>query len=165
MGLMVNERKLKAAALSMHQFCQEVRCIFPGEVDDRVVEASTLYLYVSLSRDLFGNRFAKKLHKRLRSGLKYATPAEVEGHVARITKQSEVVEKTFAPQSSDQSADAIVRGHVTAVIDAMLDDAGFKISDPVVGKKAYTKFEEKVAKENERFDEKRAAIIDKDRGG
>ncbi|MHC4219604.1 MAG: hypothetical protein ACYSU7_14270 [Planctomycetota bacterium] len=145
MSMMVNERKLKAAALSMHQFCQQVRHIFPGDVSDRMVEASTVYLYVSLARDLFGQRFATRLQKRLRGKLKYATPAEVDGHLGRITKQSEAVEKTLAAQKQgEQNAEEIVRAHVEAVIDAMLDDAGFKISDPEVGKKAYVKFEEAI---------------------
>ncbi len=53
MGFLVNDRKLKAAIGSMHQFCHNVREIFPGDVDDRVVEASTAYLYMSLVHDLF----------------------------------------------------------------------------------------------------------------
>ena len=73
MGFLVNDRKLKAAVASMHQFCHEVREIFPGDVDDRVVEAATAYLYVSLVRDLFGPRFAAKLQKKLHMRLKYST--------------------------------------------------------------------------------------------
>ena len=60
MGLFSKERKMKAAAASMHQFCQEVRHMFPGDVDDRVIEASTAYIYVKMTQDLFGNRFASK---------------------------------------------------------------------------------------------------------
>jgi len=141
MGLLVNERKLKAAALSMHQFCQEVRCIFPGDVDDRVIEAATAYLYVSLARDLFGHRFAIRLQKRLRGGLKYSTPAEVEGHVARIARHSESLEKAAASQSTDRTPDEVCRAHTEAVIEAMLADAGFKDVAADEGKKAYIKFE------------------------
>ena len=96
MGLLINDRKLKAALGSMHQFCQEVRQVFPGDVDDRVVEASTVYLYVNLTRDLFGNRFAAKLQKKMHGRLKYSTAAEVEGHVTRIARQSEALEKAMA---------------------------------------------------------------------
>ena len=144
MGLLVNDRKLKAAALSMHQFCQEVRCIFPGDVDDRVVEAATVYLYVSLARDLFGHRFAVRLQKRLRGSLKYSTPAEVEGHVARIAKQSETLEREAASRASERTPEEVCRAHTEAVIEAMLADAGFKDSDPAEGKKAYIKFEEAI---------------------
>ncbi len=141
MGLLINDRKLKAAVNSMHQFCQEVRTVFPGEVDDRVVEAATAYLYLSLARDLFGPRFSSKLQKRLAARLKYSTPAEVEGHIARITKHSEALEKAMASASHDRSAEEIVRAHVTSVIEAMLGDAGFNGDDPEVLKKSYPCFE------------------------
>jgi hypothetical protein len=143
MGLLVNDRKLKAAAGSMHQFCQEVRCIFPGDVDDRVVEAATVYLYVNLARDLFGPRFAARLQKRLHGDLKYSTPAEVEGHLARIAKQSESREKA-ASQSTDRTPEELCRAHTEAVIDAMLGDAGFQAIDGADAKKAYIKFEEAI---------------------
>jgi hypothetical protein len=142
--LLVNDRKLKAAAFSMHQFCQEVRQIFPGDVDDRIVEAATVYLYMSLARDLFGQRFANKLQKRLRGNLKYSTPAEVEGHVARITKRSEAMERAEAEKAGDRSAEELCRAHTAAVIDAMLDDAGFQDTDTDASKKAYIKFEEAI---------------------
>ncbi len=140
--MIVNDRKLKAAALSMHQFCQEVRCIFPGDVDDRVVEAVTAYLYLSLARDLFGHRFALRLQKRLRGNLKYSSPAEVEGHLARIAKHSECLERAAASESADdRTPEEVCRAHTTAVIEAMLADAGFQTFDAADGKKAYIKFE------------------------
>ena len=46
MRLLVSGRKVKAAANSMHQFCPAVRAIFRREVNDIVVEAATLVLYV-----------------------------------------------------------------------------------------------------------------------
>jgi hypothetical protein len=143
MGLIVNERKLKAAALSMHQFCQEVRGVFPGDVDDRAVEASTAYLYLSLARDLFGHRFAGKLQKRLLGNLKYTTPAEVEGHLARITRHAEAMERAVASRS-DRTPEEVCRAHTEAVIDAMLGDAGFKGIDSETGAKTYIKFEEAI---------------------
>jgi hypothetical protein len=141
MGLLVNDRKLKAAAFSMHQFCQEVRCIFPGDVDDRVIEAATVYLYVSLARDLFGHRFAIRLQKRLRGSLKYSTPAEVEGHVARIARQSESLEKEAASQATERTPEEVCRAHTEAVIEAMLADAGFQDPAEEDATKAYIKFE------------------------
>ena len=141
MSFLINDRKLKAAAGSMHQFCQEVREIFPGDVDDRVVEASTTYLYVSLVRDLFGPRFATKLQKRLRTLLKYSTAAEVGGHIARITLHSEALEKSVKSFSGPCSAEEIVRAHVLAVIEALLSDAGFKNISPAETAKSYAKFE------------------------
>ena len=141
MSFLVNDRKLKAAAASMHQFCHEVREIFPGEVDDRVIEAATSYLYVSLVGDLFGNRFAAKLQKKLHTKLKYSTSAEVEGHIARITKHSGAMEKGIDKNAPERSPEDIVRGHVLSVIDAMLADAVFNNPNREESAKAYTKFE------------------------
>ena len=141
MGFLINDRKLKAAAASMHQFCQNVREIFPGDVDDSVVEASTLYLYASLSRDLFGQRFATKLQKKLQGRLKYSTSAEIEGHVARIAKHSEALERAGDGDTPDGTADDAVRAHVTSTIDAMLSDAGFPSNDQEVLKRGYDRFE------------------------
>ncbi len=141
MGFLVNDRKLKAAIGSMHQFCHNVREIFPGDVDDRVVEASTAYLYMSLVHDLFGSRFASKLQKKLHSRLKYSNAAEVEGHIARIAKHSEGLEKGMDNALSDRSAEEIVRAHVRAVIEAMLCDAGFKGLETDQAAKAYVQFE------------------------
>ena len=144
MGLLVNERKLKAAALSMHQFCQEVRAIFPGDVDDRVVEAATVYLYVSLARDLFGHRFAGRLQKKLHGNLKYSTPAEVEGHLARICRHAEGLEKAAVAKGGEGTPEELCRAHTEAVIEAMLANAGIQDFDPVEAKKAYIKFEEAI---------------------
>ena len=141
MGFLVNDRKLKAAVGSMHQFCHEVREIFPGDVDDRVVEAATTYLYVRLVRGLFGPRFAAKLQRKLHTRFKYSTSAEVEGHIARITKDSGAMEKGLDAHSPDRSPEDIVRAHVLSVIDAMLTDAGFKNPDREQAAKAYTKFD------------------------
>ncbi|MEE8460222.1 MAG: hypothetical protein V3S08_10115 [Phycisphaerales bacterium] len=141
MGFLVNDRKLKAAVGSMHQFCHEVREIFPGDVDDRVVEAATTYLYVSLVRDLFGHRFGAKLQKKLHLRLKYSTSAEVEGHIARITKDAGAMEKGLDSYAPERSPEDIVRAHVLSVINAMLTDAGFKNLDREEAAKAYTKFE------------------------
>ncbi|MHC4081615.1 MAG: hypothetical protein ACYS15_00775 [Planctomycetota bacterium] len=144
MGLLVNERKLKAAALSMHQFCQEVRAIFPGDVDDRVVESVTAYLYVSLARDLFGQRFSSRLQKKLYGNLKYSTPAEVEGQLARISRQSESLEKAAAAKASERTPEEMCRAHTEAVIESMLANAGIQNYDPAEAKKAYIKFEEAI---------------------
>ncbi len=141
MGFLINDRKLKAALGSMHQFCHNVREIFPGDVDDRVVEASTTYLYMSLVQDLFGCRFATKLQKKLHSRLKYSNAAEIEGHIARISKHSEGLEKVADNVSTDRSAEEIVRAHVLAVIEAMLSDAGFKDTSSEQAARAYIQFE------------------------
>jgi hypothetical protein len=142
MALFVNQQKVKAAAHSMHQFCQEVRDIFPGDTDDRVIETVTVYLYVQLAQDLFGPRFATRLRSRLRQRLKYATPAEVQARVERIDRQAEVFEEAAGSTSSSRSAEDICRTHVTSVIEAMLAEAGYRGEDAELTKKAYMRFED-----------------------
>lgn len=142
MGLFGNDRKLKAAANSMHQFCQEVRHMFPGDVDDRVIEASTAYIYIQMAHDLFGHRFASRLQRRLRNQLKYATPAELEGRVAGITRHAEGLERAALQMSSDHSPEEICRLHTSCVIESLLVIAGFDVGKPEVTKTAYIRFEE-----------------------
>ena len=142
MSFLTNDRKLKAAAGSMHQFCQEVRWIFPGETDDRMIETATVYLYGQLAQDIFGPRFATKLAKRLRQRLKYATPAEVEARIDRIDRQSEALERAAAALSEGDSAEEICRNHVESVIGAMLSEAGYEHGDPEASKKAFMRFED-----------------------
>ncbi len=142
MGLFINDRKLKAAASSMHQFCQEVRCIFPGQADDRVVEAATAYLYVQLAHDLFGVRFARKLSRKLRANLKYVTPAELEGRVAGIGRYVMAMEESVSSVASGKTPEEICRLHVSCTVEALLTSAGYNGNDQEVGRKAYPRFEE-----------------------
>lgn len=145
MGFLTNDRKVKAAAGSMHQFCQPVRAIFPGSVSDSVVEAATIYLYVNLARDLFGLRYANKLQRRLRRTLKYSSAKEIEARIAAIVRQSAVLEKAAAVKGGgSRSPDDVVRAHVVSVIEAMLNDAGFRGEDPEIARKAYEPFERTV---------------------
>lgn len=65
MGFFISKSKLKAATNSMHQFCPIVRTIYPHQVDEVVVEASTLFLYLRMSREIMGPRFTKKLAEKL----------------------------------------------------------------------------------------------------
>ena len=144
MGLLINERKVRAAAGSMHQFCQQVRAIFPGPADDRIVEAATVYLYLNLARDLFGHRFASRLLKKLARQLKYCSAREIEATITKIVKLSTAMEKAAADNGSNRSPEAIVRAHVVSVIEAMLTDAGFRGEDPELSSKAYEPFERAV---------------------
>ncbi len=144
MGWFINERKVKAAANSMHQFCQVVRSIFPGHTDDGVIESATIFLYVSLSRDLFGRRFAECLSTRLRDRLKYATLSEVETRVARIARQADDLEQAADSVSSPRSSQEKCRNHVTSVIESLLLEAGFRSDDPQLLKETYPRFEDVV---------------------
>src|SRR5262245_12647819 len=144
MGFLMMDRKVKAAAGSMHQFCQVVRGIFPGPVSDKIAEAATLYMYLNLTRDVFGLRFANTLQRKLRRKLKYCTAKEVEAHVVAIVRQASALEKAVAAKSGDKSPEEVVRAHVVSVIEAMLNDAGFRGEDPEISRKAYEPFERAV---------------------
>lgn len=145
MGWFINERKVKAAANSMHQFCQVVRSIFPGDTDDGVIESATIFLYVRLSRDLFGRRFAECLSTRLRDRLKYATVSEVKTRIARIARQADDLERAAVSVSSPRcSPQEKCRNHVTSVIESLLLEAGFRSDDPQLLKETYPRFEDVV---------------------
>ncbi len=144
MGLFVDERKVSAAAYSMHQFCQVVRTVFPGEPEDAAVESATLYLYMQIARDVFGKRFAMRLGSKLRDQLKYTTPAEAVERVGRIGRQAEALERTAGSMGAGRSFGAKCRTHVTSVIEALLSEAGFRSCDPELIKDTYGKFEEVV---------------------
>ena len=145
MGWFINERKVKAAANSMHQFCQVVRSIFPGHTDDGIIESATIFLYVSLSRDLFGRRFAECLSTRLRDRLKYATVSEVKTRIARIARQADDLERAAVSVSSPRcSPQEKCRNHVTSVIESLLLEAGFRSDDPQLLKETYPRFEDVV---------------------
>ena len=144
MGFLMIDRKVKAAAGSMHQFCQAVRGIFPGPVSDAVAECATIYVYLNLTRDLFGLRFANRVQRKLRRTLKYNTAKQVEDRIGAIVRRAAALEKAVAAKEGDKSPDDVVRAHVVSVIEAMLSDAGFRGEDPEVSKKAYEPFERTV---------------------
>jgi hypothetical protein len=141
MGFLVNERKVRAASASMHQFCQQVRGIFPGPASDKVVEAATIYLYLILAQDLFGMRFADKLQRKLRRQLKYCSAKEAEAHLAGIVRRAATLERAAESRNPNRSPEDIVRTHVVCVIESMLTDAGFNDVDTDLAKKAYQAFE------------------------
>jgi hypothetical protein len=145
MGFLINSRKVRAAAGSMHQFLQPVRTIFPGPVSDKIVEAATIYLYMNLARDLFGLRFANQLQRKLRRELKYGTAREVEARIAAIVRMAAALEKAAAGTGGGGRApEDVVRAHVVSVIEAMLNDAGLRGEDPETARKAYEPFERTV---------------------
>ncbi|MHC4429263.1 MAG: hypothetical protein ACYS0D_11790 [Planctomycetota bacterium] len=144
MGLILNQHKLRAAAGSMHQFCQEVRDLFPGPADDSAIEAATYYVYLNMSRDVFGGRFTGRMGRMIRSKLKYATPPEIKQRVARINRRTEARDKALDKVNGPRNVEDRCRSHVTSVIKALLAEAGFHGDDPEVLRAAYTRFEDVV---------------------
>ncbi len=141
MVLLLSKKKLTAAASSMHQFCQEVRAIFPGLVDDAVVEATTVFLYLSVAEDLFGNRFRAQLARAVGQRLKYGKPADLRQRLVRVRQRAEALEKGKQATAATRDPEEQCRAHVTAVIESMLLEAGFNINDQDVIRAGYTKFE------------------------
>ena len=62
---------------------------------------------------------------------------------ARITKHSDVIERTEGHGLGDAPED-VVRAHVMSVIEAMMSDAGFQGRDPEITRRAYVRFEDAV---------------------
>ncbi len=144
MALIINQHKLKAASLSMHQFCHEVRELFPGSADDPAVETATYYVYVNMSRDVFGRRFSSRMSRIIRRNLKYATASEIKQRLARIGRRAQARDKALDKVNGPRGAEDRCRSHVTSVIKALLAEAGFHGDDPEVLRAAYTQFEDVV---------------------
>lgn len=125
MRFLLDQRKMKATARSMHQFCGNVRAIFPSEVKNEVVETATVFLYVKICREVFGRRFADRICKQLRENLKYSTVHEVNTALARICKESNGYELAAAEMQPALSPQEQFQIHVTSVVRAMLLEGGF----------------------------------------
>ena len=142
MALIINQQKLQAAAGSMHQFCQEVRELYPGPADDPAVEAATYYIYVNMARDVFGRRFSGRMSRVIRSKLKYATASEIKQRMTRIHRRSRARDRALHKINGPRGAEDRCRSHVTSVIKALLAEASFHGDDPDIIRCAYTRFEE-----------------------
>ena len=129
-----------AAAGSMHQFCQDVREIFPAEVENDIVEATTIVFYIGTAESLFGPRFAAKLRKTIGARLKYAMPTDMKILLRRIEERSEFQHRLKLQALQTRNPDELVCAHVTSVIESILTEAGLQPKkDDVVA--AYTKVE------------------------
>ena len=128
----------------MHQFCQEVREMFPGTADDAAIEAATYYIYNNMARDVFGNRFAGTMARSIRRKLKYTTSAEIRQRLGRINRRTQARDKAMDKVTTPRSAEEKCRCHVTSVIKALLAEAGYHGDDPETASIAYARFEELV---------------------
>ncbi len=142
MGLMINKRKLDAAANSMHQFCQEVRSIYPGPAEDAAIEAATLFLYLQMSRDLFGPRFTTGLNRQLQQRLKYSNAPETKARITRIAQLADARERAMSAAGPYRDADEKCRGYVTSVLRALLVEAGYRDDDPELIRSTYATVEQ-----------------------
>ena len=106
MGFMLDKKKVRAAARSMHQFCSPVRAFFPTEVDDATVEVCATYLYLRTAREVFGRAFSGRLEQCLQVSFKYSTALEIRDRVARIAEIVRVLEgesDELLPEGTSQS--------------------------------------------------------------
>lgn len=142
MALLINKRKLEAAANSMHQFCQEVRSIYPGPTEDAVIEAATLFLYLQMSRDLFGRRFTTGLNRQLQQRLKYASAPETKARITRIGKLADARERAMSVAAPNRDAEEKCRSYVTSVLRALLVESGCGDDDPELIRSTYATVEQ-----------------------
>ncbi len=130
MGLFVSKAKLKAATYSMHQYCPHVRTVFPvGEVDDAVVEASTLYLYLHTARDVMGARFTRSLAEMLQHRLR-SSPERVMTILGRLNAM------TQSMHGNEEYHEVITR-----IIHAMLSEAGCDTHDQPTLQGCFARFQ------------------------
>ena len=141
MSLVINKKKLLAAAASMHQFCQDVREIFPNEVKDDLVEATTILFYLGTAESLFGARFTGKLRRAIAPRLKYAMPSDIKALIRRIEERAGFQHRLKLQTMHTRNPDDHVRAHVTSVIESILTEAGLDIKNDEVVVAAYTKVE------------------------
>ncbi len=144
MGLFINRLKLNAAARSMHQFCPVVRGIFPQPPADEVVEATTVFLYTRVARDVFGPRFASRLSEHLLQDLKFTTPLDVQTRCARIGHALGYYEQAESDACTDHSDQETFTQHVRSCIRALLAEGGFGSDDAAIVKLLFPRFEEAV---------------------
>ncbi len=144
MGLWINNKKLKATALSMHQYCSPVRMMFSQLPEDAVTEAITVYLYTGLAREVFGPRFSDKLRSLLRRLYKFGEPTDIDARVARLSRQSEDYQMAAGADNKSRSPEQIYIDHIQAMIKSFLAEAGQRYEDPLLIKEMFPRLDETI---------------------
>jgi hypothetical protein len=141
----VDKLKLKAAASSMHQFCPFVRTLFPGHPTDDVIEASTVFLYRNLAREVFGRRFVEKLNEQLREKYRHGPPIEIDLRVQRIENRLELMRREASENGNGHGTlhDQFT-AHVRCVIRSLLAESGQEFDNPELVKLIFPRFEDTV---------------------
>lgn len=142
--LFIDELKLRAAAGSLQQFLPVVRSIFPDEVDDVTLEAATVYLYIGVTREVFGRRFSDFLRRDLRARLRFASATEIglrAGHLhTRVKELADEVVEELPPDWRNDS----YRTHALAVIGALLESSQAVTDDPKTIQSCFAAYERSV---------------------
>ncbi|MBT8487082.1 MAG: hypothetical protein HKO59_14245 [Phycisphaerales bacterium] len=129
MALFVDERKIKAACSSMHQFIPAVKRIFPGEVQPHLLESALVYMYLSVAREIFSRRFVERLDAGIRNGLRFNTPAEAHRRVAWITARVDTLLTTEDPLLFPGATISPYEHGVRCIVRTFLDEGGFSSED------------------------------------
>jgi hypothetical protein len=138
--------KLVAAAKSMHQFCNVVRGILPGDVNDDVVEAATGFLYLSVSADVFGSSATARIRRAIRHRLKYLSPREFASRIERLGLQAEAFRLSELSASGKADDATAYQVAVNGAIRSMCIEAGLNHSDPDVLRECFPRFEHAAAR-------------------
>jgi hypothetical protein len=142
MFLFVDPLKLKAAARSMPQFRPVVRTLFPGPVHDVVVEAATIYLYLTVCRQVFSRRFTTELSRFLVRNVRCGRPGEVAARVKRLAKEANSVEHSLGRFAT--SKDQEFRDRIRGMILSLFAEGGYPDNDPELVRTAFEPFEQVV---------------------
>ncbi|MEM7227652.1 MAG: hypothetical protein AAF432_02450 [Planctomycetota bacterium] len=143
LGLLLDKRKVRAAARSMHQFCPIVRLLFPEDADSEVVEASTVFLYEQLAQTVFGKRFVQAMRAEWSGTFKFATATETAMRVARINRLAGDFTKIAQEEQGSRTAGDFT-DHVRGVIRSLLSEAGYRNDDPELIRETFPRFDHAV---------------------
>lgn len=144
MTLFISQRKLKAAASSMHQFCPAVKAISPEAAPDDVVEVWTVYLYEHVAAEVFGRRFLKQLRGPLRRKARHNSPEEMDARVHKVQRLVENYQKASEDDAPPNSDSQRFTHYVQSVLRALLAEAGTREPDMMQLRRAYERFESAV---------------------
>lgn len=138
--------KLTAAAKSMHQFCNVVRSILPGEMKDDVVEAATGFLYLSVSADVFGRQKAGKIRRVIGGRLKYLSPTEFALRLERLGMQSEAFRMQELDASGRNDDATAYQVAVNGAIRSLCLEAGLDHTNTSMLRDCFPRFEHAAAR-------------------
>ncbi len=124
MGILGAERRLHAAASSMHQFYPLVRSFFRVPVDDRLVESATLFLYARIGQEIFGARFLDRFQGHIEDRLKYASPADASEQMIRIAERANHFEQVPDRLLDEVQVTTPFEHRVRSYIRALLEESG-----------------------------------------
>ena len=131
-GLFIDERKVRAAASSMHQFYPLVRNLYDHEVSNVIVETATTFLYLRLATEVFGRRFVDKMGPWMPDRLKYSSAEEIRDGVKRLTNHVDTFVSSRDEMLDCYSYESDYAHHIRAVIKAMFTEARTPMDDPEI---------------------------------